>query len=154
MNSTSRIPNPPKWARRLGYAGLTPFLLLALLSWTAPDGYRGDILRALQAYAAVIASFVGALHWGRVMNESDVSPLKPSLTFSLSWGVFPSLFAWLSLLLNQSLGLLMLVLLLATCYLVDRTIYPRMNLSHWLALRFNLTFVAVLSCILGALSPI
>jgi hypothetical protein len=47
-------------------------------------------------------------------------------------------------------GLVLHGVLLATCYLVDRRLYPSLGASAWLNLRFRLSAVASLSCFLAA----
>ncbi len=138
---------PNTMVRVLGFGGLIPFVGLALASWIAPPVYQLDLLHSLAAYAATIASFVGALHWGAAMHRSDLNT-----TFALAWGVVPSLVAWLVLSMNASAALLLLAVLLVVCFVVDRRVYPRMGLSGWLPMRMQLTAVATTSCIAAALS--
>lgn len=141
--------SPSSWAQVLGFGGLIPFVGLALASWWAPVAYQADILRALAAYAATIASFVGALHWGAAMHRSDMHTGA-----LLAWGVVPSLVAWLALLTRPVAGLLILATLLVVCFAVDRAVYPRMGLSVWLVMRLRLTAVASISCFAAAMSTI
>ena len=65
--------------------------------------------------------------------------------------MIPSLLAWLALLAPLAWGLLLLALLLLTCYAVDRRVYPRHQLQAWLPMRLRLTAVAAASCLAGAL---
>ena len=39
---------------------------------------------------------------------------------------------------------------LVICYLVDRKLYPAAGLGRWLTLRWRLSAVATLSCLVGA----
>jgi Protein of unknown function (DUF3429) len=66
------------------------------------------------------------------------------------WGVAPSLLGWVALFVSPSAGLPLLGLVLITCYLVDRRSYPRVGWAAWLPMRLQLTSVALLSCVLGA----
>ncbi len=134
----------PCWAARLGYAGLLPFVALALAAWIAPSTYRAQAMYALVAYGASIASFLGAIHWGLAMREQFAS--QPG---AFVWGVTPSLVAWLALLLPTSQGLVTLALLLGICLVVDRRNYPALGLGKWLPMRLQLTLVAVV-CLLAA----
>ena len=135
--------SPSVLARVLGYAGLIPFVALSLASWLVPGSYHVDILRCLVAYGAAIVSFIGALHWGAEMGHARQSEGR------LIWGVLPSLVAWVSVLVSQSLGLAILVVLLIVCFFVDRLNYPRMGLAAWLPMRRHLTVIAALSCSLA-----
>jgi hypothetical protein len=121
-----------RWVNRLGYAGLIPFVVGALLMFLVADDVQPLVAIALTAYGAVIASFLGGIHWGLGLRED--TGLR---TLHLLWGVTPSLFAWMAVVMPAYAGLPLLgVLLLA--------------LRHWMTLRFRLTLVSVLSCLLGA----
>lgn len=133
-----------RWAARLGYAGLLPFVALALAAWLAPPAYRAQAAHALLAYGATIASFLGAIHWGLAMRE----PLTPQ-PGPFVWGVFPSLVAWVALLLPLSQGLVTLALLLGICLAVDRRSYPAYGLGEWLTMRLHLTLVAAVCLLAG-----
>jgi hypothetical protein len=148
MNTTAR-GTPSGTAALLGCGGLIPFVGLALASWFVPAPYRSDVLHALATYAATIASFVGALHWGAAMHRDDVDPAR-----LLAWGVVPSLVAWLALLANAASALLILAALLMLCFGVDRVVYPRLGLAEWLPMRLRLTAVAVISCMAAALASV
>lgn len=135
----------PRWAARLGYAGLLPFVALALASWFSPVPYRALAAFALLAYGATIASFLGAIHWGLAMR----GPLTPQ-PGPFVWGVFPSLVAWLAMLLPRSQGLVTLALLLGICLAVDRRSYPAYGLTEWLRMRLHLTLVSVICLLAGS----
>jgi len=131
----------------MGYAGLLPFVLLAIATWLAdPDG-RAFAGFALAGYGAVIASFLGAIHWGLVMQDTS----RQSLAL-LGWGVMPSLLAWAALMLSPAAGLLVIAAVLCACFAVDRVVYPRFHAQGWLPMRLTLTCIASASCIAGAVS--
>ena len=136
---------PSTAARILGLAGLLPFLAgaaaLAVLDAPGLQAWAGT---ALAAYGALIATFLGGIHWGLAMLG------RPPLNLRLGWGVAPSLLAWVALLLPVGPGLLLLAILLVACYAVDRTLYASAGLSGWLRLRLQLTGVAALCCLAGA----
>ena len=140
------LRGPPAWALRLGYAGLLPFVIGALLVHLVHPDVHPYTTLALAAYAGTIVAFLGGLHWGIAMRESAPEP-DPRL---LGWGVVPSLVAWIALMMPPSAGLVVLGAMLVLCYLVDRRVYPRHGLQHWLMLRFRLSAVASLSCFIGA----
>lgn len=137
-------PELPLSARRLGYGGLVPFVLGALLVWLVHEDVRHDVMFGLSAYAALIASFLGGIHWGLAFRH-DEPP-----TAWLGWGVVPSLVAWPALLMPPHAGLVVQGVLLVACYLVDRRLYPQQGAARWLTLRFRLSAVAALSCFIGA----
>jgi hypothetical protein len=66
------------------------------------------------------------------------------------WGVVPSLVSWVAVIMPAYAGLPVLGCLLMGCYLVDRKTWPEAGLRDWMTLRFRLTVVSTLSCLLGA----
>ena len=146
-------PNPPVAgpttdlslaARRLGYGGLLPFVGGAMLVWLVREDAHPYVALALSAYAAVIVSFLGAIHWGLAMRLAQ-PPAR-----LLVWGVVPALVAWLAVMMPPNAGLVILGAMLIACYAVDRRCYPAQGVAHWLVLRFRLSAVAGLSCFIGA----
>jgi hypothetical protein len=133
---------PAQPALRLGYAGLIPFVLGALLVWFVRPDAHPYVVDALAAYAALVVSFLGGIHWGLGFIHG-----QPRL---FTWGVVPSLLAWVALLMPPYAGLVLQGALLVACYLVDRRVYPTLGLQAWLTLRFRLTAIGALSCFLGA----
>lgn len=142
-----------KTIARLGYAGLLPFVVLAALMWLVQVDLLPFVAIALGAYAAVIVSFLGGIHWGLgfLSLQADSSTVRTvSPRFHFVWGIMPSLLAWLALMMPAYAALPLLGLVLLACYGVDRKTYPGAGLSRWLRLRLQLTLVATLSCLLGA----
>ena len=131
-------------ARLLGHLGLLPFVLGAALVWVVNAEAHPYATLALAAYAAVIVSFLGGIHWGLAFRLSA----PPASLFV--WGVVPSLVAWLAVMMPASAGLVVQGVMLVVCYLVDRRVYPQQGLAHWLTLRFRLSSIAALCCFLGA----
>jgi hypothetical protein len=130
--------------RALGFAGLLPFVAGALAVSLGPSAWHDAALRALIAYAAVIVSFLGGIHWG-------VAPAAQNDGARL-WGVVPSLLAWPMLLVSAPRGsLLGLALSLVLCWGVDRARFPSMGLATLLPLRTRLTAVATVCCVVAAL---
>lgn len=144
---TADEPGPSPWARWLGFGGLIPFVGLAAALWLVGPGDRPLASKALLAYGASIASFLGAIHWGLAMRDGP--PQRAPL---LLWGVVPSLLGWVALLLGDAPGLLLIAALLWACFAVDRVLYPRYQLQAWLPMRWRLTLVASISCLAGGAS--
>ncbi len=136
---------PSALARVLGLAGLLPFMAGAAAVWLVGPQDRLPAL-ALLAYAALIASFLGGIHWGLAMRDS------PADATQLLWGVSPSLLGWIAVVLPPRWGLLLAPATLIACYSVDRQLYLRSGLGAWLGLRAGLTVVASSCCLLGALA--
>ena len=137
-------PPPTDTARLLGNLGLLPFVVGAALVWVVNAEAHPYATLALAAYAAVIVSFLGGIHWGLAFRLSA----PPASLFV--WGVVPSLVAWVAVMMPASAGLVVHGVMLVVCYLVDRRVYPTQGLAQWLTLRFRLSTVAALSCFLGA----
>ena len=135
---------PSPSARRLGLAGLLPFVLGAAWVWTSRGAVQAQATAALAAYGAVIVSFLGGIHWGLAFRHAVPQRAR------LVWGVVPSLLAWLALALPTPLGLAGLGATLIACYRVDRRVYADEGVAAWLPLRLRLTVVASLSCFVGA----
>jgi hypothetical protein len=130
-------------ARYLSLAGLLPFVGGALAVWLLAPGWRALAASALLVYAALIASFLGGIHWGLVMRDSQAHARI------LLWGVSASLLAWLAVLVDLPWGLLVTAVALCICYGVDRQLYVREGVAGWLGLRGLLTLVATLSCLVA-----
>jgi hypothetical protein len=139
MNDPRSLPSPATApiARWLGYGGLIPFVAGAALTGLPATDSRAvaaGAATALSAYAAVIVSFLGGIHWGIGFRDGT-----PRLFL---WGVLPSLVAAAALLLPPHHGLWMHGAMLLLCYAVDRRVYPAHGLQAWLRLRWHLSLVA------------
>lgn len=137
--------SPTPLARRLGVAGLLPFVGLAVATgWFAPP-HDGAAAAALLAYGSSILAFLGAIHWGLAMRADDEAP-----ALAWAWGVVPGLLAWLALLCAVRVGLGVLAVALWACWGMDRLLYPRVGMASWLGLRLGLTAVASACCLAAA----
>jgi hypothetical protein len=118
----------------LGYGGLVPFVgLTAAVLWSGTA--HPWLVRALLDYAAVILSFVGALHWGFAMTLPDLDPRLQRGMFA--WSVLPSLLAWVLLLLPP--------LVAGIGFILGFVALPR----WYLPLRLRLTTVASLCIVVN-----
>lgn len=140
----ARSPDPLSIPSRLGYLGLLPFVLGAALVWIVRADVHAYVALALSTYAALILSFLGAIHWGLAMRQ------PANNTTAWVWGVVPALVAWPAAVMPPDAGLVIHGLMLLACYAVDRRLYPAQGVSAWLTLRFRLSAVAALACFLGA----
>ena len=154
------------WIVALGWAGIIPFAVLAATSWaSAADGLMQPFaLGMLSAYAALVLSFLGAVHWGVVLAR----PLHdlPLQRLALLWGVAPSLMALGCLLMPRAWGLLALALVMLLARALDGLLWPGYARAAraagwpdasrwtelavgWLRLRTRLTAVVVLCLAAG-----
>lgn len=128
------------FATVLGYAGLLPFLAATAAIFSSDPTVSGPALYALTVYAAVILSFMGAVHWGLAM-QSD----RAAARWQLAASVVPLLAACLLVVVLPphsaliGLGVAFLVLLGADLLAVRQGLAP----GWYTRLRVPLT---VLTC--------
>ncbi|MDP3823608.1 MAG: DUF3429 domain-containing protein [Burkholderiales bacterium] len=143
MSDVSPV-SPYPFAFRLGYLALLPFVFGAALVWIVRPDAHPYVTSALSGYAAVVIAFIGGIHWGFGFREDDAPPRL------FVWGVVPALVAWVAVVMQPYAGLVVHGVMLIVCYLVDRKVYPEHGAARWLTLRFRLSVVASLSCLVGA----
>ncbi len=138
----SGVPEP---AALLGAAGLLPFVVGALA--TLDGGALGRRAPgALLAYAAVILSFMGGVHWGLAMSAARPSWLRYGAS------VVPALLGWAALLAGGRAGFVLLAASFASLYAYDRGAVRAGEAPAWYpALRWPLTLVVCLCLALAAL---
>lgn len=141
-NSTLTSPNPV--AARLAYAGLSPFVLGALLVWLVRPDAHPYVVDALAKYAALIVSFLAGAQWGLAMRQTVPSPTP------FAWSALFTFVAWIAVVMPAYAGLVLQGLALIGCYLIDRKGYASAGAAAWLTLRFRLTALAALCCFLAA----
>jgi hypothetical protein len=127
----------------LGYAGLAPFLACTAVLALGPPGWHALAAVTLTHYAAVIASFLGAVHWGVATEQTERMRRA-----RLRWGVTPALAAWTLLALPASPALFGFAALFALILGVDRYLLPVLD-DAYRRLRMRLSLVVV-ACLLTA----
>uniref|UniRef100_UPI0037E899A6 transmembrane protein 69-like n=1 Tax=Semicossyphus pulcher TaxID=241346 RepID=UPI0037E899A6 len=137
----------PKPALYLGFAGLIPFVTPTLFM-AVTETYSPELAYAQLAYGASIVSFLGGARWGFALPES--SPAKPDW-INLANSVVPSLFAWVTMLMSDSIvpASTMVIMALGISLHYDLALLPTYP-SWFKALRAILTIVAFFS-LLGTL---
>ena len=126
-------------ARLLGYLGLLPFIGGALAVWITSPGVAVVAERALVTYAAVILSFMGAVHWGLAMHSQH-----PSRDRQLALSVIPALVGWLALLFPAVAAFPVLLVSFAVLNAADRRAAAAGAAPGWYpSLRLPLTVVVV-----------
>jgi ABC-type amino acid transport system permease subunit len=144
-------PHPDQTRKRvkyLAYAGLVPFVGLAVLLWIIDAELHPFVALAMAGYGASVVSFLGGIHWG--IGFRNVARMHNAPLLNFGWGVAPSLMAWIAVTMPAFAGLPLLAVILGICYAVDRKTYVEAGLQEWLPMRLHLTVVSALSCLMGA----
>ena len=138
------MPGNEPTAKLLGYAGLIPFIIFSIGCWV-PLPYVADPLSVLIAYAAIILSFMGAIHWGAAMP----APGKHSRQH-LIVSVVPALAAWMALISSAKLALAIVLFGFIGLYLYDSAAEKSQGFPAWyMPMRKNLTIVVTV-CLASA----
>jgi len=143
-------------ATLLGNLGLVPLFVLALVAWPWSGPVAVHVELALTAYAAVVLSFLGAVHWGLALANPGLNKTQSWNAFG--WGVAPSLLGWLAVLMlllgvPSSIVFAFLIGDLLLARLMDGVLirmYATAPADWYIALRSRLTVAASL-CLLVAL---
>ena len=131
-------------ARTLGYGGALPFLCGAIAASQQMSVFGLAPAHLLLSYGAVILSFLGGLHWGRVITSPN--PNGRSDSTWLIWSVCPSLLGWVALLLPVKVGAMMLSLCFLAALQIDQKLFREQIWPSWMRpLRLHLTLLAVAS---------
>ena len=135
----------------LGYGGLIPFVGLAGGALILPETMAGIAEQGLLLYAAIILSFLGGLHWGRIAAGATISATNAKdahATSWLIWSVLPSLWAWgvIWIVASQPLQAVLLAVGIFICWQVDRNALTAGLFANWMRkLRRDLSIIAILS---------
>lgn len=128
-------------ARKLGFFGLVPFILLTLLCWIVHPDWLGYFINAQLYYGIAILSFLGGAHWGIALTMGDRD--KELVRRALIWGVVPTIIAWCSM-ANVAVGFLVQIVGFVMGYRIDKQLYQSFGLPEWfINLRLQLTRVVV-----------
>ncbi len=143
MQPKRALPKVMWW---LGYGGLVPFFALTvalLLGSGLPllENVRLDWW--LAAYAAIILSFLGAVHWGVALGMQDTLNER-ELGQLLMFSVVPSVLAWFALLLPIQWALFVLAALVVFAYVVDARLLFGKLASDYGKMRLHLTVIVTL----------
>ncbi len=104
---------------------------------------------SLAGYGAVIASFMGALHWGANLHSLGKGPIGDRWVDRNAWiwGVIPALVAWLALHIYIPVGLFILGSTLIILRNIDQNTYQYyftddVARAAFMTMRNRLTYVA------------
>ena len=134
-------------AKILGYAGLIPFVVFSLGTWVTLPMVK-DAHFILLTYAAVILSFMGAIHWGLAMAQQRG---KENIQLGLS--VLPALLGWSALLIPPIYAYSVLIVSFSALCMADKYTADQALVPNWyVPMRVVLTTVVVLCLIAAAVS--
>jgi hypothetical protein len=139
--STSSWEQERRW---LGYAGLIPFVGCVAILYLGEPAWRASAIDMLRNYAALIASFLGAVHWGVATDNRDGRQHA-----RLRWGVVPALIAWTLLTLPDAFAFVGLAVLFALILTVDRYLLPVLD-DRYRRLRMQLSVVVIITLVAAA----
>ncbi len=128
------------FAQRLGFAGLTPFLVLAVAALLGLHGAAATFVFA--QYSAIILSFLGGVHWGIAMRDARCSNRQ------LGWSMLPSVVGLAALVGSWFISVTLVLSVLALTHLFWLN-YERRHFEHqshddwYIQLRRQLTFTVV-----------
>ena len=129
-------------ARVLGYGGALPFLCGAIAASKQVVVLGLAPAYIVLSYGAVILSFLGGLHWGRVITSPNVNGSSDSTW--LIWSVCPSLLGWVTLLLPVKVGAVVLSLCFLVALGIDQKLFREHIWPSWMRpLRLHLSLIAV-----------
>jgi hypothetical protein len=130
--------------RLLGYGGLLPFVgCLAIMLLADDRNWQHQAAIQLLNYAALIASFLGAVHWGAAVKGSQGA--------RLAWGVTPALVAWTLLSLPADIAFAGFAALFAVILLVDCYLLPLLD-NDFRRLRLQLSMPVIATLLIAAIT--
>lgn len=151
MQTRCALPSMMGW---LGYGGLLPFFALTvalLLGIELPLLEKVRLDWWLAVYAAIILSFLGAVYWGVALSKEE-SLTESELHRLLSFGVVPSVLAWLALLLPIQWVLFVLAGLVVLVYAVDTLLLFDKLSSSYARMRLHLTVTVALLLVVAGIA--
>jgi len=142
----------------LGWAGLIPLVAASALVWVLARPLPALVLILQMQYAAVVLSFLGAVHWGLALAayRGGVADGEKGVYEGAGWGRYgwslvPAVLGWLAIQLPPAAALLLLIVAMAAAWVGDLVAVRRGLMPAWYArLRKPLTLVAIL-CLTASL---
>jgi hypothetical protein len=137
LREATQVPRTAAW---LGATGLIPFVTASLALWTLPSHDAALITPLLLTYAAIILSFMGAVHWGLAMAAG-----AGTARWFVS-SVVPALVGWCALMLAPRAACALFAIAFVAVYGLDHVAIAAGRAPAWYRrLRMPLTVVVVTS---------
>ena len=120
----------------LSYLGLLPFFISLVLSFLVQD-WQSSALQVFIFYSAIILSFISGTFWHAAVKQHNTKQQVISNIFSL--------LAFCSLMLSQSMALIVLALSYLFIFLYEKSLMTRNSTTKkYIKVRFQLTVIVVL----------
>ncbi len=143
------MPGKEVTAKSLAYAGLIPFIVFSIGSWLQLP-IISDSTYILIAYAAIILSFMGAIHWGVAMSNTEQHNGQYFIA-----SIIPALSAWVALLIPYSYAIIVLMIGFIALIIYDWSVEKPQRLPPWyIPMRNNLTVVVIVCLTITQLSVV
>jgi Protein of unknown function (DUF3429) len=149
----SRTGRLPPAAMLLGVSGAIPLLAGVAVALAAPTPFGFPVAPSVVAYAALLLSFLGGMHWGLASAALARGLAGPDATRVFGFSVLPSLAGWIALFLPGRLSPAALTIAFLAVLLVDRWL-ERLGYvpDWWMPLRIRLTAIVVALLLLLAVA--
>ena len=129
----------------LSIFGLLPFFF-GLIDLLLNKDNLFFVINLPKYYGSVILTFLGAVYWGIILNDSHKNLISEKVkTYIIWWSIIPALWSGLILIFNHNIT----IIILAICYIivqyVDEFIIKYFKFPIWyLFLRRLLTMIVIL----------
>ena len=129
----------------LSILGLLPFFF-GLIDQLLNKNNLFFIINLPKYYGSIILTFLGAVYWGLVLNDSNKNLISEKIkTYIICWSIIPSLSSILILIFSHNITIIILALCFIIVQFVDEFIIKYFKFPMWyLFLRRSLTIVVVL----------
>ena len=125
----------------LSYCGLLPFVITLLVSILGSKELNSYSIIMFVSYGAVIIGFIGAVHWGFLLESKSIQ--RQGLLLSIS--VLPSLIGWFALISPIPFALLILCIMYPLLFIYERHSVLNTLLPKWyMLMRLKLTIMVTI----------
>ena len=134
----------------LSVLGLLPFFF-GLIDLLLNKDNLFFVINLPKYYGSVILTFLGAVYWGIIINDSHPKLLSEKVkTYIICWSIIPSFWSSLILIFNHNLTIIILAICYIIVQIVDEFVIKYFKFPIWyLFLRRLLTIVVILILILS-----
>ncbi len=119
--------------------GLLPFFF-GLIDLLLNKDNLFFVINLPKYYGSIILTFLGAVYWGIILNDSKDLITEKVKAFIICWSIIPSLWSGLILIFNHNITIIILALCFVIVQFVDEFIIKYLKFPIWyLFLRRSLT---------------